>query len=338
MRTITTQEYEKILGVTGESLTSLAEGVLEKDLLITDVLDAVLDMDGDGIGLVFCGGTCLAKAHGLIERMSEDVDFKVVVPDGLSRSARSRKLSHFKKRLVDTFEKAGFDVPVAGIRARDENNYVSMNLQYESRFPAVASLRPEIKVELNARTPLMPTVIRRVTSMMDQWLQAPKSEREIGCVSVEETLAEKVLSFLRRTAQFRSGRNRAPYDDRLVRHLYDVTAIASQNPTGVGTLSLPLAQFGDMVAGDARQFGRQSPEFEADPMGQMQAVLTVLEQEPAPFERDYREFVDDLVFGEPVSFAKAKSVFVSVSQQLLAGVIHGAAARPSMAQGERRGG
>ncbi|MDL2356269.1 MAG: nucleotidyl transferase AbiEii/AbiGii toxin family protein [Pseudomonadota bacterium] len=27
---------------------------------------------------VFCGGTCLAKAYGILERMSEDVDFKVV--------------------------------------------------------------------------------------------------------------------------------------------------------------------------------------------------------------------------------------------------------------------
>jgi len=84
----------------GEGLTALAEAVIEKDLLITEVLRSVVAVDSDGIQLVFCGGTCLSKAHGLIERMSEDIDFKLVLPQGLSRSARSRLLSQFKKRLA----------------------------------------------------------------------------------------------------------------------------------------------------------------------------------------------------------------------------------------------
>jgi predicted nucleotidyltransferase component of viral defense system len=334
MRTITTQEYELILNARSEGLTSLPPGVLEKDLLVTDVLTAALDVDLDGLQLVFCGGTCLAKSHGLIDRMSEDVDFKVVVPEGLSRSARSRQLSRFKKRLADTFASAGFDVPAHEIRARDENNYIMLNLHYESRFPPVASLRPEIKVELNARAPIMPIVSRPVGSMLDRWLGAPKSDRRIPCVSVEETLAEKVLSFLRRTAEFRMGRNRADYDDRLVRHLYDVRAIVHEQ----ADLSLPVAQFGEMVAGDAAQFRRQYPEFQDDPFGQMRACLDQLELEPARFEQDYRQFVDELVFGEPVSFVQARSLFVQSARALLNGVIHGAAARPSMAQGERRGG
>ena len=99
MKTITNHEYDLISGVIGDGLTELAEAVIEKDLLLTEVLRTVAAMETDGIALIFCGGTCLSKAHRLIDRMSEDVDFKLVVPAGLSRSARSRRLSEFKKRM-----------------------------------------------------------------------------------------------------------------------------------------------------------------------------------------------------------------------------------------------
>ncbi|AWP23017.1 hypothetical protein C4901_06490 [Acidiferrobacter sp. SPIII_3] len=33
-----------------------------------------------GAHIIFCGGTALSQAHGVIERMSEDADFRIVVP------------------------------------------------------------------------------------------------------------------------------------------------------------------------------------------------------------------------------------------------------------------
>jgi hypothetical protein len=171
MKTITAREHELITSVIGEGLTALAEAVIEKDLLITEVLRTVVAVDSDGIQLVFCGGTCLSKAHGLIDRMSEDIDFKLVLPEGLSRSARSRLLSQFKKRLAVVLEAAGFAVPAEQIVARDENSYVSLNLHYASSFAPVASLRPEIKVELNARPPFLPTAVLPIASMLDALIQ-----------------------------------------------------------------------------------------------------------------------------------------------------------------------
>lgn len=106
MKTITNQEHDWILAARSEGLTSLPPGVIEKDLLVTQVLHTIASADSGGIQLVFCGGTCLAKAHGLIQRMSEDIDFKLIVPAGLSRSARSRCLSQFKKRIADTLRAA----------------------------------------------------------------------------------------------------------------------------------------------------------------------------------------------------------------------------------------
>jgi hypothetical protein len=50
----------------------------------------------------------------------------------------------------------GYIFPDESPLARDENNYVSFSIRYRIRFLSVASLRPEIKVELSARTSLLP--------------------------------------------------------------------------------------------------------------------------------------------------------------------------------------
>lgn len=70
MKTITAREHELITSAIGEGLTTLPAGVIEKDLLITAVLHTVSTLKSDDIQFVFCGGTCLSKAHGLSERMS----------------------------------------------------------------------------------------------------------------------------------------------------------------------------------------------------------------------------------------------------------------------------
>lgn len=123
MRTITDRELEQITDLSAGGATPLPESIIEKDLLITEVLDAIAQADFGGIQFVFCGGTCLSKSYQLIERMSEDVDFKVVAPGDLSRSARSRTLSRLKKTLISMLEDRGFAVPSEKVIARDENNY-----------------------------------------------------------------------------------------------------------------------------------------------------------------------------------------------------------------------
>ncbi len=315
MKTITAREHDLILDIRNEGLTSLPPGIFEKDLLITELLQTVSSANIDGIELVFCGGTCLSKAHGLIERMSEDVDFKLIVADGLSRSARNKLLSQFKKRLTKVLEDANYHIPAEQIIACDENNYVSLNLHYKSQFPQVASLRSEIKLEFNARSPALPTKPLPIRSLLDTVIQAPKAEFIVECISVVETLAEKILSFLRRTAEVRAGRNRADYDDRLVRHMYDIRAIACQRKKRM--FALPHEHFAKMVASDAIQYRNQYPEFEQDPIGQMRTVLTALQSEADYFERQYLQFVDELVFGEPVSFVEARRVFIALASRLL---------------------
>lgn len=149
--------------------------------------------------------------------------------------------------------------------------------------------------------------------MLAHLIEESNAAAVIECISVEETMAEKVLSFLRRTAEVRAGRNRAAYDDRLVRHLYDVRAIACARQD----LRWPHEHFATLVAGDAAQFRHQYPAFDQDPVGQMRAVMDTLINDASAIEQDYLQFVDELVFGEPVSFAEARAVFVDVAERLI---------------------
>ena len=310
MKTITELERNLISDVNTGGLSALPPGVLEKDLLVTSVLRTLSGIDSE-LKLVFCGGTCLSKAHGLIDRMSEDIDFKVILPEGLSRTSRSRALSAFKKQLVATLADADFNVLPDGVTAKDENNYIGLDLLYKSRFPTVASLRSEIKVEISARPPLLPTTTLELRSILDVLVDASTLGISFRCISVQETLAEKVLSFLRRTAEYRAGRSRVDFDDRSVRHIYDVAAIMRVQP-----IQLLGTEFRSIVEADAVQFKNQYPEFQADPFGEMRSALTAFQQEGS-FEQEYQRFVDELVFGEPILFEDAKQLFIIAAQQLL---------------------
>ncbi|MHB8253723.1 MAG: nucleotidyl transferase AbiEii/AbiGii toxin family protein [Acidiferrobacter sp.] len=68
--------------------------------------------------LVFCGGTCLSQAYHIIDRMSEDVDFKVIVPAGMSRGRKDRILSNLKRRVVEALQGCGFVLEEGSLREK----------------------------------------------------------------------------------------------------------------------------------------------------------------------------------------------------------------------------
>ena len=315
MKTISNLEYDVIVDVRNEGLTPLPPSVFEKDLLVAEVLKVVSDSSCFDILPVFCGGICLSQAYRLIQRMSEDIDFKLIVPEGLSRNARSKKLKSLKHQLVANLVEAGFYVPADEIRARNENSFIAMNIYYKSCFAPVASLRPEIKLELTARAPRLPTRSRTITTLLEEMVPFNRQAICLDCISVEETLVEKLVSFLRRTAEHRAGYSRGSYDNRLVRHLYDVYAIASVDPALLDDTL--LEHFAVLVHEDARQFENQFPLFVEDPCGQMRLALSALELDHT-FEKEYQALLQELVFGAQVPFGEARRLFASMAESGLA--------------------
>lgn len=133
MKTITPEQVELIDAVLAEvDVGFLTASILEKDIHVTDALQHLMNMPFPGIRLVFCGGTSLSKAYRLIERMSEDIDLKIVWDESntFSASAKKRHLSQLKAEVAQVLARLGFEETVDARIARNENRYFSSRWQY----------------------------------------------------------------------------------------------------------------------------------------------------------------------------------------------------------------
>ena len=70
---------------------------IEKDWYAMRIMGELAKLEHPTLQLVFSGGTSLSKGFGLIERFSEDLDFKVLMPD--PPPTRSQR-SSFRKQVL----------------------------------------------------------------------------------------------------------------------------------------------------------------------------------------------------------------------------------------------
>lgn len=104
--------------------------VVEKDYRVIELLSVINAAKmPDGARMVFAGGTCLACAHGVVQRMSEDVDLKIVLDGGpVTNSAVKTALSRVKGAVRDAIVAAGFQGPpiTAKYGVTDSSHNVSL--------------------------------------------------------------------------------------------------------------------------------------------------------------------------------------------------------------------
>lgn len=316
MKTITQSQVELIDAVIAEKdVGGLTAAILEKDVHVTEALHALSVLEHPHVSFVFCGGTSLSKAYSIIERMSEDVDVKVVLDNGhgLSRSGVRSNLSELKKRTIAEMERLGFVQDSQGTCSRNENRYVATTWLYQSCYESDYSLRPHLSLELTVAAPRFPTVSKPISYLVNMLAECPGASTSMQCCAVEETLAEKVLSFLRRHAENRSGNMRQDWDTALVRHIYDIYCIVQADPTVVEKAK---AHFPELVAFDAGEFPRHRA-FGQNPKACLLGALLAAETEFQTIA-EYQMRLIPLVYGSAKpGFADAFQVFKSCSQTLL---------------------
>ncbi|WP_164661663.1 nucleotidyl transferase AbiEii/AbiGii toxin family protein, partial [Pseudomonas viridiflava] len=149
-------------------------------------------------------------------------------------------------------------------------------VSYKAHFQDTAgTLRPQLKIELICRPPMIPSEVQNLGYMLEQLVGSAKPFLfSMSCITVAETLAEKVLSLLRRCAWNWGGRQRGDFDTALVRHVYDVWRIATNHPE---TLERAARVFHSSVNKDVLEFGGQHPEFAEDPFAVLRRTLEVAE-------------------------------------------------------------
>ncbi len=285
--------------------------LVEKDMHVVHAIRALAAIDATPFLLIFAGGTALARAHKLVQRMSEDVDFKVVLPPPatLSRNAQRKNLGILHQKVTDALAKAGFtNAPKE--RGGDENRYAVWDVPYETVSGAGEGLRPTIKIELTLATLRRPAITLPVSSFVAEAFKHTPEVLAIGCVSLTETAAEKLVALTRRTAMELAGLSRDP-DPTLVRHIYDLHALRDQvDPVEVGRLAREIAK------SDAADFHNQYPAYAADIAGETREALDALRTDPA-YRQRYDEFVAAMVYGETPSFDVAMATVNALAARLL---------------------
>jgi hypothetical protein len=257
--------------------------------------------------LVFTGGTCLSKAWGLIERFSEDVDFKALVPAEYGRPQRRAMRKAIEEALID----AGFTL-VEPPKVGDEGRFFIFYLDYGSAFPALPGLRPHIQVEVSLRNPKLAPVSRPVRSFVAQARQQGAEVVAIGCADPVETAAEKLSALAWRVLSPSPGAKGE--DPSIIRHLHDLAALEGH------ALGAPAfaALAGEVVDLDAGRGNQNRPK---DFVDLLRAALTDLTEKPH-WRGDYELFIrgvsyatDDRVISFDAALAALRRLIMAVTER-----------------------
>lgn len=341
MKTITAEQRQRLEDLSAEGLLELPTSIAEKDIHVTDLLKSLSELivEHDGfrnldkrrestrhdaeIVLVFSGGTCLSKAHHLIGRMSEDIDIKVLLKPPATplspRFGRRSRLRALHDSVLRVFQQ--LDLPIINSdgsenpHVRDQHRYCRIGAAYKSGYELHASLRPELQLELIERPPLLPIEKRTFGYLYENLTELPQTtEVSIHCISVSETVAEKVLSLLRRCAWKWRGYQKEEMDQALVRHIYDVAQIAEN---ASGALGEARGIFATLVDTDRAEFEGQNPEFDAYPIQVLRETLAQAKTH-GELQARYEDTLLPLVYeASAPSYSQAFSVFEDVANSFL---------------------
>lgn len=286
---------------------------VEKDLHVVRAIRAVTSIDASPFTLVFGGGTALARAHKIVRRMSEDVDFKIVPRPAtpISRNGLRRALGKLGDQVTQALLDAGFQFdPKDNARrhSQNENRYTVWQIPYDSVGGAGQGLRSTIQIELTYAALRLPAVTLPVSSFVAEAHQHPPEIPALPCVSVTQTAAEKLVALTRRTAMDLAGLSRDA-DPALVRHIYDLHLMRDLvDHDAVAQMAKEIA------AADAEEFRNQYPAYHADIAGETRKALDAFRTDPVHRAR-YTEFVAAMVYGEQIEFDNALATVTTMARR-----------------------
>ena len=288
--------------------------IIEKDFWVCVVLKLLFAKSRFGRSLVFKGGTSLSKAHGLIERFSEDIDlvldWKVIgfgkgLKDPLQNFESKSKQNQFNKEinrqaadfiantlcpeLDDLLRKEGI-----GLSALvDPADPHVINIQYPAAF-SEAYIRPEVRLEIGPLASWVPSATHTIRPYAYDAL--PHVFEDPACdvvaIAAERTFWEKA------TILHQEAHRLTQIPQRYSRHYYDLYRLAIR-PVRVAS----LAQAGllqDVVEFKMRFYPSAWARYDLAVPGTFK-LLPVRQSQFVDLERDYRE-MQVMLFGETPDF------------------------------------
>lgn len=292
----------------------LTGAVIEKDYYVTQVIHALSNIQNEYFRLVFAGGTCLAKAHRIVDRMSEDIDFKIQIKnnENFSRSRLIKELKEFRAQI-----KSSLVVPeLTTIEdvARNEGKYQRVILKYPHTYPVRPTLRPDLLLEFTLSDIRLSVEDLTVKTIIEEVLKETSlfNSPQTPCISVDETAIEKWVGLTRRVIGIE--RHYHPDDSALVRHIYDLNSIKDADMINDNFFTLAKA----IIVSDAKQFKNQHPEYFENPGAEIRESLSLLRNKSS-WKEYYQTFLTEMVYDSSaaVSYEKAIDTIESISNQVI---------------------
>ena len=308
--------------------TGLSAAIVEKDYWVCWLLDYLFGLSPWRKRMSFKGGTSLSKAHGLIERFSEDVDLILdwrllgygadepwekrsnTQQDLFNERANAKSAeflaTQFVPRLVDDLSEAlgrPADVRVDG----DDPNTVVFH--YPQGFADSAILRG-IRLECGCLAAWTPAKVRTIRPYAAEVYPRLFSRPECGVLTVEaeRTFWEKA-TILHREAM-RTERQ-GPMPPRYSRHYYDLWCMCRAGTKDAALARLPL--LAEVVAFKRKFYRCAWARYEeATP----QSIRLVPPESAWPaLEADYAH-MQNMIFGPRPAFRDILAVLQALEEEL----------------------
>lgn len=308
-------DLKEVFAEVADALGIDATSIVEKDYYVVELLRLLQPLKFETHDLVFAGGTALAKANMQLNRMSEDVDIKIIPKPEveLSRSKAKAIRKQLNQQVQEIIAQSEF-FSVEDKIVRDEYRYIELSVRYPQQFNQAPCLRPFIKLELVETNLLEASEPRPITSLVYDLTKIGEPIDAFPSVTITSTSIEKLISILRRTAALARNAERAD-DPLLVRHIYDYFKITYGKPQDFVYLANLVEP---VIQADIQRYGRQHTQMVEDPIKELLFGLSELNSNPLHQER-FQKFLIPMVFDvEKVTWQQAYAHFQDSVQKIFA--------------------
>lgn len=270
---------------------------IEKDWYACQTLKAISSIEDENFTIIFSGGTSLSKAHGLIQRFSEDLDFRCLYTNSMSGNQQKKARSMLREQIVESVQQLD-DLEIATEQMQVASNYIKFPVLYNSLFGQHQALRPHLEIEFSFTQPQLEPAIKSITSFVSHFSDE-ESETSIPCLSPIEIAADKLSALCWRV--LKRDRSSENDDPTLVRHIHDLYALNEIISGDIEQFYSLFKASHDIDQGSAaRQTGMQA----------LEAVGNMIEELKADrlYQKEYEQFVASMSYAaddEQIDFGQA---------------------------------
>ena len=265
----------------------IAPAFVEKDWYSVQVLKAISAYSHEAITTIFSGGTSLSKGHDLLQRFSEDLDFRARYDFEEPEKRNKPTRRSFREGIIAAVSEID-GITLDSAKLGTGSNYFKFPLSYTRQFGLPSSMRTELQVEFSFTQPRLAPKDVSIFSFEAQFTDRD-AETGILCLSPVETAADKLSALTWRV--LKRDRKDKNDDPAMIRHLHDLSALAAviDNEKAL-FISTAISSFGE-----DQQTGKRDTEKGFSES--LNEALKTLKNDKL-YEEEYSQFVDAMSYAD----------------------------------------